>query len=313
MLDLIRDKYNGVIMDLSKVARFFTLDVLSTIAFGRPFGFMAANQDLWDYDQTTTAFLQVLEWVSNHKSVRWIVHSSFMQRLAGPKVTDKRGMGPMLGFARQAVAERYGEKPVVKRDMLGHFVSKGLSQLQCEAEANLQIVAGSDSTTTVLRSTLFHLIGTPVAYRKLSAEIDAASQDGRISYPIVTYTEAQKLPYLQAVIWEGLRMYPPLFGLKTKCAPRGGETVKGIYFPEGCEVGICDAAMQRNTNVFGEDAGLFRPARWIEADAETIVKYRRTVDTGFSSGRFLCLGRHIAMMELHKALLEVRVLSLTFL
>ncbi|KAK5116038.1 hypothetical protein LTR85_009320 [Meristemomyces frigidus] len=305
MLSLIREKYDGVTMDLAKVARFFTLDVLSTIAFGRPFGFMAANEDLWDYDQTTSSFLQVLEWTAYHKSVRWLIHSPFMQKLAAPKVTDKRGMGPMLGFARQAVAERFGDKPVVKNDMLGHFVSKGLDQLQCEAEASLQIVAGSDSTTTVLRSTLFHLIATPVAYVKLSAEIDAAARDGSLSYPIVTYAETQKLPCLQAVIWEGLRMYPPLFGMKMKCAPPGGETIKGIYFPEGCELGICDDSMQKNKKVFGADANLFRPARWIEADAETIVKYRRVVDTGFSSGRFLCLGRHIAMMELHKALVEL--------
>jgi cytochrome P450 len=193
----------------------------------------------------------------------------------------------------------------VKKDMLGHFVGKGLSQLRCEVEANLQIVAGSDPITTVLRSTLFLLAGTPMSYAKLRAEIDAATNDGSLSYPVTSYSEAQKLPYLTACLWEGLRMYPPLFGLKAKSAPLGGDTFKGVYYPEGTEVAICDDALCRNTSIFGEDAHLFRPDRWVQADPETRVKYRQTVDVVFGSGRFMCLGRHIAMMELHKTLVEV--------
>ena len=52
LAQLIRTSYNGTVMDFAKLARFFTLDVLSTIAFGgESFGFMAANEDLWDYDK----------------------------------------------------------------------------------------------------------------------------------------------------------------------------------------------------------------------------------------------------------------------
>jgi cytochrome P450 len=306
LIDLLRTKYSDTVVDIAAITRFFTLDVLSTVAFGRPFGFMAANADLWDYDKTTTQAMLLLEWVVNHASFRWLFQSSLVQALAAPKSTDSRGMGPMLGFARAAVAERFGPDPKVKKDMLGHFVGKGLSQLRCEVEANLQIVAGSDSTTTVLRSTLFLLAGTPLSYAKLRAEIDSATNDGSLSYPVTSYTEAQKLPYLTACLWEGLRMYPPLFGLKSKMAPPGGDTFKGVYYPEGAEVALCDDALCRNVEIFGSDAHLFRPDRWITADTANRVKYRQTVDAVFGSGRFMCLGRHIAMMELHKATVEVR-------
>jgi cytochrome P450 len=290
---------------MASISRYFTLDVLSTVAFGRPFGFMSANADLWSYDATVSQFQLALELVVNHASVRWLYGTRLVQWLAAPKVSDKSGIGPVLGFARQAVAERFGPNAKVKRDMLGHFVGKGLSQAQCEAEAFLQIIAGSDSTTTVLRSTMYLVVGTPDAYRKLQAEIRDADQCERISYPVALYDEAQRLPYLNACIFEGLRLYPPLFGLKIKQAPPGGETVNGIYFPEGTEIGLCDDAMCRNPAIFGADAHLFRPDRWLEVDAETKTKYRQIVDTVFGSGRFKCLGRHIAMMELHKALIEV--------
>ena len=180
-------------------------------------------------------------------------------------------------------------------------MNKGLSQTQVEAEAFLQVVAGSDSTSTVLRSTLYLLIGTPIAYNKLRTEVDRSAQDG-----ILKYSEAQKLPYLQACIWEGLRMYPPLGDLKTKLAPPTGETIKGHFFPGGTEVALNDESMCRNKDIFGNDADIFRPERWIDADPETKIKYRQTVDTAFGSGRFLCLGRHIAMMELHKTFAMVR-------
>lgn len=255
-----------------------------------------------------------LEWVVNHASFRRIFQSRFLQSLAGPKETDKTGMGPVLAFAHKAVAERFVEKStVVKNDMLGHFVGKGLSQLQCEVEAKLQIVAGSDSTTTVLRSTVYTLVGTPKAYHKLQTELDTASNNGELSYPIIGYAQAQRLPYLQACIWEGLRLNPPFSGLSSKLAPAGGETVKGVFYPEGTELGVSYQAMCRRKDLFGDDAEVFRPERWLEADQERKVKLRQCVDAVFGSGRFLCLGRHIAMMELSKGLAEVSPLPATCL
>jgi cytochrome P450 len=293
---LIRSTYSGKVMDFSAVARFFTLDVLSTIAFGgRPFGFLAANEDLWDYDKLAQMFYPVFQVICHHTIPRRILQMPGLREAAVPKYTDKTGIGPALAVAHKAVAERYGPDAKVRNDMLGHFVSKGLSQTQCEAEAFLQVIAGSDSTTTVLRSTLYLLLGTPSAYAKLRSELDSALTDDRIP----TYAETQRLQYLQACIWEGLRMYPPLGDLKTKVAPPEGDTIKGIYFPPGTEVALNDEAMCRDKAIFGEDAELFRPERWIEvdADAEKRVKYRQTVDTVFGTGRFQCLGRHIAMSE----------------
>lgn len=286
------------------MARYFTLDVLSTVAFGRPFGFMAANDDLWKYGESGEQFTFILAMCLNHKFARSIFFSQWFQQLAGPKPTDKTGMGPLIGFARQAVAERFGPDRKIKKDMLGHFVEKGLPQLQCEVEAVLQILAGSDSTTTILRCIMFTLSGCPVAYAKLKAEIDEAVKAGDLSSP-VKYTEAQKLPYLSACLWEGLRMFPPLFGLKGKYSPKGGESVNGVFYPEGIEMGICDEAMCRSKETFGPDADVYRPDRWTEANEETRKRYTRVTDTIFGTGRFQCLGKHIANMELHKALVEV--------
>lgn len=312
MNDLIKRSYNSIPHDLAEITRFFTLDVLSTVAFGKPFGFLENNKDLWEYNTNTSSLMIALEWVANHRTIRALFQSRIMQALAAPKETDKTGMGPVLAFARAAVAERYKPDAKPKKDMLGHFISKGLSQLQCEVEANLQIVAGSDSTTTVLRSTIFLLISTPLAYNTLRQEIDLAAAAGNLSTPVAKYSELLKLHYLSAVIWEGLRLFPPLFGLKSKLAPPGGETFKDVFYPEGTQVAVCDDAMCRHPNVFGADAAVFRPERWLEMNEATFKEKRRWVDAVFGSGRFLCLGRHIALMELHKAVVEVSLSRATF-
>ncbi len=78
----------------------------------------------------------------------------------------------------------------------GSFIRHGLTQRQCETEALVQIIAGSDTTATTIRSTMLYLLSTPVAYRTLQAEIDAGVKSGRISNP-VSNAEANELPYLQ--------------------------------------------------------------------------------------------------------------------
>lgn len=305
LLDLIRTKYNRVSMDISYVARYFTLDVLSSIAFGRKFGYMEANYDMYDYNKVNGEFFAILELILNHDLFRKILTSDWMQSLAAPKLTDKTGVGPLLLFAHNAVKDRFAGDGKERKDMLGFMLSKGMDQQQCEVEAFLQILAGSDSTTTVVRSTLYLLAGTPTAYAKLRAEVDEAEKSGKVSSPVVGYREAENLPYLQACIWEGLRVYPPLFGLKAKVAPAEGDTIKGVYYPRGTQIAICDQALCRRKDVFGDDADIFRPDRWIEADKETRTKMQQSVDCIFGTNKWSCLGKHIALVELNKTYFEL--------
>lgn len=310
LIQLIR-KRKGKSMDFALTARYFVLDSLSTVAFGRPFGFMAADCDLWDYNKTASDFLLILGLTANHSSIRALLSQDWVQALAAPKLTDKSGIGPALAFARKAVAERYGPDAKQRKDMLGSFVAKGLSQVQCEVEAFLQIMAGTDSTTTILRCIMFLLTSNPMAYAKLRAEVDGLTSN--IAPGPARYTELLKLGYLKAAIWETIRLFPPLFGLKEKCAPPGGEEVNGIFYPGGVGVAICDDAVCRKKEIFGEDSDIFRPERFLEGDEVLQRKRLQTVEVVFGSGRFQCLGKHIAMMELHKAVFEVSLITVVLI
>lgn len=71
---------------------------------------------------------------------------------------------------------------------------------------------------------MLFLASTPYVYNKLKAEIAEGIKTGQISSP-VKHTEAQKLPYLQAVLHEGFRIMPTtLTGFPKRVPPRATQS-----------------------------------------------------------------------------------------
>ncbi|KAF6789040.1 cytochrome P450 [Colletotrichum sojae] len=191
-----------------------------------------------------------------------------------------------------------------KNDMLGSFVRHGIDAEQCESEVLLLIIAGSDNTSGTIRAALLYLMTYPRAYQKLQREIDEASVSGQILAPI-TNDEAKRLPYLQAVIQEGLRIFSPSGSLLTKQAPPEGDEFKGHRIPSGVKIGQSTWAMMRRKDLFGDDADVFRPERFLEADPKRRDEMEKVVDLNFEYGRWGCSGKPVALMELNKVFVKL--------
>jgi cytochrome P450 len=69
--------------------------------------------------------------------------------------------------------------------------------------------------------------------------------------------------------------------------------------------------MHRNIDIFGADADIFRPERWLEAQGEQLQMMERNNELIFGYGRFQCLGKNVAFMELNKVFVEVNQLWLS--
>jgi cytochrome P450 len=213
-------------------------------------------------------------------------------------------------IAKKLASERYAAKNVDHQDMLSSFISHGLTESDLVTESVMQILAGAETTATALRATLLHTITNPRIYSTLQAEIDTILRMEKISIPVIKDTEWQLLVYLQAVIREGLRFWPPVTGLLTKFSPLSGDELEvdgeKVFIPGGTNIGWASNGVQRNKAVFGEDANLFRPERWLEeGDTQRLERMRRVVDLNFGYGKYYCLGRSIALSELHKVVFEV--------
>ena len=152
---------------------------------------------------------------------------------------------------------------------------------------------------------MLYVMTSPQVYTTLQTEIDNAIRDSKISSPIVRDTEARTLPYLQAVILEGLRMHPPVSGLLSKVVPPEGDTIDGVFVPGGTEIAANTWSVMRNPNTFGQAPEIFRPERWLGISEEKYAEMARVVDLNFGHGKYKCLGKTIASLELNKVFVEV--------
>ncbi len=223
-----------------------------------------------------------------------------------PKKTDAYGLGRIMGAAREVVAERFLPDAKPQMDMLGSFLRHELSREDAETEVMVQILAGSDTTAGAIRATMLHILTNPPVLAKLLAEIKGAD----ISDPIQD-SEARKLPYLQAVIKEGLRIHPPVTGLQSKYVPAGGDTLNGYYVPAGTKVGSSAWGVFLDKGLWGPDARVFRPERFLEGTAEEIKRKEIDIEGVFGYGRSSCLGKSVAAIELNKIFVQVSDAGLT--
>ena len=300
-------------MDLARKMSFLTLDVISRIGFGEPFGDLRADDDVDGFLAAGDLGL----WLNNH-FMAWglteIVHIPWLFRTLGPSEKDKEGMGKMVANARRVVEARLaqGDDVSKKSDMLASFIRHGLGKEELITEAVLQIIAGADTTATALRGIMLYVLSHPRVYRKLQEEVDAVVKEGQAApFPsVVPDVVARNMPYMQAVIKEGMRIHPPVTNEVPKQVPSGGDTVtvdgELVWLPGGTFVGIASMAMLRRQSIFGEDVNEFRPERWLlEEDEQKLAVMSRTVDLVFGYGKYQCLGKAIALTEMGKALFEV--------
>jgi len=113
--------------------------------------------------------------------------------------------------------------------ILRHNDEKGMSRPEILKNANLLIIAGSETSATLLSGIMFHLLKNPSTLEKLNTEI-------RTTFPDVTemnMTKLAHLKYLDACIQEAFRVYPPVPSILTRKPLPGGAVINDYFIPEG--------------------------------------------------------------------------------
>lgn len=147
---------------------------------------------------------------------------------------------------------------------------------------------------------MLYITTSPRILSILLAEIESFAP----SSPI-TDAEARRLPYLQAIIKEDLRIWPPVTGLSSKEVPKGGDTINGVSIPGGTHIGYSAWGVFRSKEIWGNDANEFRPERWLVDDKARLKEMDVVWELIFSHGKWHCLGKNVAMIELNKVVVEV--------
>jgi cytochrome P450 len=300
----ISDEKSTRPIDFAATAQYFALDTISTIAFGKAFGYLEADSDVTGYVQAMNVFAPMASLLADVPWMRKLFLNDWLFSKIGPKPTDEKGPGLIMGLAKATVDARFENGFKDQQDMLGSFLRHGITRHQAEAEVTLQIIAGTDMTSNVIRSTMLYITTSPRIYTRLQSEIDSAVSSGAASSPI-TYAQTKSLAYLQAIIHESLRLHPPTFALASKRVPPEGDTLHGKFIPGGTEIAQNSWSLLRNRDIFGEDVESFRPERFLYAADAKRVEMERTVGMLFGYGRWICPGKMIAFMEISKVVFEL--------
>ncbi|KAK7303760.1 hypothetical protein RJT34_14674 [Clitoria ternatea] len=153
------------------------------------------------------------------------------------------------------------------------------------------LVAGTDTTAYGLERTMTELMHNPEAISKAKKELEETIGKGKL----VEESDVARLPYLQAVIKESLRLHPPAPLLLPRRAKVDVE-VCGYTIQQGTQVLINEWAIGRNQDIW-ENAHMFSPERFLGSDID--VKGRNFKLTPFGSGRRICPGSPLAIRMLH--------------
>ncbi|KAK6375733.1 hypothetical protein LTS17_007555 [Exophiala oligosperma] len=212
----------------------------------------------------------------------------------------------MLKVATDLVKQRR-ENPVDKKDLLNAMLynkdpktGENLTE-ECIAYNMITfLIAGHETTSGLLSFVFYELLKNPEAYRKAQEEVDRVVGD-----ETVTYQHLSKLEYLNAILRETLRLYPPAPAFTVR--PKKDEIIGGKYHVTKETPLFCFLmAIHKDPAVYGEDAEVFRPERMMD---EPFGQLPPNAWKPFGNGARACIGRPFAWQE---ALLALAMLLSNF-
>ncbi|KAK0722862.1 cytochrome P450 3A13 [Lasiosphaeria miniovina] len=178
--------------------------------------------------------------------------------------------------------------------------SSDLDQLDVAAECLDHMVAGIDTTGDALCFLMWELS------QPRSLPHQARLRAELLANPGAAF---DRLPFLDAVVLEGLRCFPPIPMSLPRHVPRGGRAIDGYAVPEGTVVSCQAYSVHRIDQAVFPKPEVFDPDRWLHPDGDA---ERKRLFFAFASGGRGCVGKHLALAEM-KVLLRAVYTSFTTL
>ena len=180
-------------------------------------------------------------------------------------------------------------------DLLSTFVNlqdengKHLSNVHIRDELTTLLAAGHETTANSLAWAIYLVATHPTAETTLTAEIMALPVDASIE-------QIMKLPYLDAVIKEVLRIHPVVPLVMRSVV--SDQTLMGYQLKAGTYAGIATYSLHMNPNIW-DQPDKFQPERFLEND------YNTNEYVPFGGGAKKCLGYGFALFEMKSVLFKL--------
>lgn len=281
---------------------------MSQISFSQTLGFLDHGSDVHDLIHGSSKFTDYVTVVGQMPRLdRYLNKNPYCR-----SILPQPSFAILINFSIKAMKQRQSgfDKERTEIDFLDRFFEIQATN-PTEVSDNLIVAwvmnnvrAGSDTIATTISAIIYHVLKEPAVLKKLQQELD----DAAVKAP-VSWKTAQTLPYLGAVIQEGLRLHPAVGLPLERIVPDGGLTLPdGRFIAEKTIVGMNAWVVHHSQEVFGPDTDSFVPERWLIHDGEEEEAFRqRRAEMmagmlSFGGGKRVCMGSNLALLEMHKVL-----------
>ena len=233
---LRREMGKNPMIDIAKFYGYATLDVIADLTFGEPFyGLEGDNEHSWIVGFFLGAkFGSVRNSLSRYHPIDKIFGWIFLRLTAKNRATSWRIATDMI--SRRLEMGDLGPSrsdfitPVVGR--LDESQTKGITRKELNTNGLAVVIAGCQLTTVALATSTYLLLRYPKTLKLLTKEI----RDSFESQTDITVTSTAKLPYLEAVINETLRIHHPTPINLPRVIPPEGQKLDGDWIPGGVSI-----------------------------------------------------------------------------
>uniref|UniRef100_A0A2A4J6C1 unspecific monooxygenase n=1 Tax=Heliothis virescens TaxID=7102 RepID=A0A2A4J6C1_HELVI len=308
------DQPNGVgnissVVDSEKLVGGYTADAIVPCAFGLKSNVMYHEDD--PFAVALHAFYEMSLFNIFEKTMRqfWPAFVLFFRMRIIPKKTHDffyNIVTSVLRAREEGVQEKRGDfidmMMALRNDETNNNCKKDLEDVEItdmviSANAFIIFLGGFETTSSTLAFLFLELAANQEVQEKLRSEIleVLARHDGRISYELL-----QELEYMEMVIQETLRLYPPFPSIQRMCTKDYVIPDTSIVVERGTIVLFPTLGIQRDEQYF-ENASAFIPERWSEGAPQPPPG----VYMPFGDGPRYCIGKRFAMIQMKCCLVRL--------
>ena len=171
---------------------------------------------------------------------------------------------------------------------------EAMSDRQVRDEVMTLLLAGHETTALALTFTFFLLAQHGDVERNLVAELDEV-----LGGEAPTVADLDDLTYLEQVVTESMRLYPPVPGIVRE--PVEDDRVGDYRIPAGVTVSMSQHVVHRDPRWY-DDPMAFRPERWTDGFRESLP---RLAYFPFAAGPRRCVGDRFALLEARMVLATI--------
>ncbi|KAI1752754.1 cytochrome P450 [Xylaria castorea] len=283
----------GAIVNVVDWINWFAFDSIGELALGESFGCLQDTKH-HPWVQLLSTSLRVMALAAATRYYMGL--ESALMSLVPAKL--RKMQSNHYATALEKIQRRMSSQ-VTRPDFMSYILENNpgfdkMSQQEVESTLSLLLIVGSETTATALCGALRYLTQCPDELKKLEQEIRQRFDEETDIF----LRDLQELPFLNAVIFETLRLCNPVAGGIMRVVPRGGTTVCGYSLPEGTHVTLNPVAMSLSETNFHR-AKEFLPDRFLcRGERPPLFDNDvRGTQKPFGLGTRSCLGKSLAMAE----------------